>query len=100
MTRALSDRIEDIEGKINKLVRKFEIVKKENTLLLEENIQLKQQINNYKKEKKENKEAGQQAAVDNGFISKSDAVERDKIKNELNKYIKEVQECIDQLQTS
>ena len=54
MTRALSDRIEDIEGKINKLVRKFEIVKKENTLLLEENIQLKQQINNYKKEKKEN----------------------------------------------
>lgn len=100
MTRALADRLQDIESKINKLVQKYEIIRKENTMLIEENIQLKQQINNIKKEKKVNKEAGRHMAGTIGDPGDSDTVERGKIKNELNKYIKEVQECIDQLQNS
>lgn len=82
------------------MAQKFEIIRKENMLLIEENIALKQQLNNIKKNKNLNVDIGLPVTAESATeeVTKS-SVNQAGIRKELDNYIKEVQECIDQLQT-
>lgn len=100
MTRTLTERLATIDQKIRKMAQKFEIIRKENMLLIEENITLKQQMNNIKKNKNLNVDIGLPVTAESTTeeVTKSN-VNQAGIRKELDNYIKEVQECIDQLQT-
>lgn len=100
MNKGLIDRLSDIDLKIRKLVQKIELVRKENELLIEENISLKQRLNNIKKET--NKVASESGSLSKEQFNKNGnnamGVDSAMLRDELDKYIKEVQDCIDQLQ--
>lgn len=100
MTRTLTERLATIDQKIRKMAQKFEIIRKENMLLIEENIALKQQMNNIKKNKNLNVDIGLPVTAESTTVEVTkSSVNQAGIRKELDNYIKEVQECIDQLQT-
>ena len=50
MIKTLAERLEAIDNKVKKLAQKYEIIKKENIMLMEENIRLKQNAGKHKPE--------------------------------------------------
>jgi regulator of replication initiation timing len=101
MNKGFIERLADVDLKVRKLVQKLELVRKENELLIEENISLKQRLNNIKKEtNKVASEAGSRSKeqFSHNTLS-STGLDSAMLREELDKYIREVQDCIDQLQS-
>ena len=88
--QSLEDKIEGIEMKLRKLLRKAELLHQENKELVEENIKLK-------KELQENRELiHKQTIQETPQTASSDDI--NKIKAELDNYIVEVKDCIELLE--
>ena len=86
-------RLGQLEGKITQLIQKIEYLRKENIMLIEENVKLKHDL-----EKQKIGSAGSQRGrvVENGD---GDAAEKkvraEKMRRDLEKYIVEVDKCIE-----
>jgi FtsZ-binding cell division protein ZapB len=95
----LQERLETIEWKVQKLVQKMQLLKKENSQLIEENIRLTKEVDQYKKNK-ENLEA--QFSKTREAIESTQAkgsVDKKKLKEEIDHYINEIDKCIEWLQS-
>lgn len=97
MIKTLAERLEAIDSKVKKLAHKYEILKKENNLLMDENIRLKQDV----KKNKTNPELSGKGLSKDGVDQKIQGDQSPgnvKIKAEIDKYVSEIDHCIQQLQ--
>ncbi len=84
-------RLEQLEEKVTLLIQKIEYLRKENIMLIEENVKFKQEL----EKNKIGSVAGQRGRiVENGGAAEYKA-QADKMKNDLEKYIVEVDKCIE-----
>lgn len=85
-------RLGSLEEKITQLVQKIEYLRKENIMLIEENVKLKQEL----EKNKIGSAANQRARVgERAEVVGTNKVEAEKIKRDLEKYIVEVDKCIE-----
>ena len=97
MIKTLAERLEAIDNKVKKLAQKYEIIKKENIMLMEENIRLKQ---NAGKHKAELEVVGNDLSKTSSDLkSVSEKTQHDEeVKITIDKYIKEIEHCIELLE--
>ena len=97
MIKTLAERLEAIDTKVKKLAQKYEIIKKENIMLMEENIRLKQ---NAGKHKAELDVVGKNLSkTSKDLVSQNaNAQNNEEVKSKIDKYIKEIEHCIELLE--
>ncbi len=86
-------RLGQLEEKITQLIQKIEYLRKENIMLIEENVKLKQEL-----EKNKSGSAGNQrgrVGENNEGELGATKVQAEKMKRDLEKYIVEVDKCIE-----
>lgn len=97
MIKTLAERLEVIDTKVKRLAQKYEIIKKENMMLMEENIRLKQHVGKHKADldlvgKNLSETSKDLVRVD------ANAQNNEDIKMKIDKYIKEIELCIELLE--
>ncbi len=91
MQQDVIQKIEKVEEKVRQLCQKMEYLKKENIMLIEENVKLKQEA-----EKIRNSGGGQRGRSQERAESRNEnGMESDQMKKALDKYIVEVDKCIE-----
>lgn len=97
MIKTLAERLEAIDNKVKKLAQKYEIIKKENIMLMEENIQLKQ---NAGKHKAELDVVGKNLSKTSNDLKSKGGTSKDdeEVRLTIDKYIKEIEHCIELLE--
>ncbi len=83
----ITKQIENVELKIKQLAKKFELIKEENKSLVKENIELREQLS-------VKKEVSDQAIKFEGADSFDEEVKA-KMKEEIDSYIAELNQCIE-----
>ena len=96
MISTFGERLESIDTKLKTLVQKYEIIKKENAMLMEENIHLKQSAG---KHKAELEIVGQSLSETSKELIEVHASVQDTeaVKKKIDQYIKEIETCIELL---
>jgi len=90
--QTLSNRMDNLEQKLRLLLRKMEVLSNDNRELRKENNQLKKEL----------QEVSIKNSTDDAYTATSEDVsagELSRIKNELNSYIEEVEQCISMLES-
>ena len=82
-----------LEEKTAQLVQKVEYLRKENLMLIDENVKIKQELEKYKVEASANYRGGGEERV--GENAKGQKVQAEKMRRDLEKYITEVDKCIE-----
>ena len=91
MQQDVIQKIDRVEEKVRQLCQKMEYLKKENIMLIEENVKLKQEA-----EKIRNSGGGQRGRnQERPDTTHNNGVESEQIKKALDKYIVEVDKCIE-----
>jgi regulator of replication initiation timing len=97
---SLVENIEKIEWKVQKLSQKMKLLKKENEQLIEENILLK---NNLEKHKKNIANLEEQINKTKDVLKTTEKRDNNEnptlLKEEIDQYIKEIDNCLEWLQT-
>ncbi len=85
--------LERLEDKMAQLVQKIEYLRKENIMLIDENVKIKQELEKYKVEHAaNNRGSGEDKS---GGNAKGREIEAEKMRRDLEKYITEVDKCIE-----
>lgn len=88
--RQVQEKIKTLEDKVNQLIQKLEYLKKENLMLIQENVKLKTNFENRDVENESGGEKLKTNGQNNG---------QDKFKQELDHYIHELNKCIEWMNT-
>ena len=84
----LSNQIEKLEDQVNHLIQKLEYLKKENLMLIEENVKLKKELENLMEVHSDREDNGSKVSVGS-----------EQLKEELDHYIHEIDKCIEWINT-
>ncbi len=85
-------KLDKLEERVQQMAQKMEYLRKENLMLIEENVKLKQE---FEKNSIGNKTLGHKGRNGNREENGSGLLQSDQLRRELSKYIGEVDKCIE-----